>query len=150
MEAPAEIKKLGWMVGEWTGTIKMNMQGMEFESQSTMKNEFEGQFLKSASVMDMMGMKMTETMYMGWNAAKNRYESYAFSNFSPKPRIEYGTMEGDKMTMTSEPWEVGGEAPTVGRGTMTKKSDTEIHFILEFKEGDKWVKVGEGTYKKKV
>ncbi|MBX3119786.1 MAG: hypothetical protein KF784_12020 [Fimbriimonadaceae bacterium] len=150
LEAPAEVKKLDWLIGDWSATVKMSMQGMDFETKYTMKNEFDGQFLKSTTLMDMMGAKMTESMYIGWNSTKKQYDSWAFTNFSPDPRIEHGTLTGDKMVMVSEPWNVGDGAPTIGRGTMTKKSATEIHFLLEFKEGDKWVKVGEGTFTKKV
>jgi hypothetical protein len=53
--------------------------------------------------------------------------------------------------MESEPWMVAGmPAPTASRMTITKKSDTEISALMEFKQGNDWVKISEGTLKKKT
>lgn len=150
MEPPAELKKFEWMVGSWVGTTKYNMEGMEMESKDSLEIRWDGQFLRLVNVGDMGAMKMTETMFIGWDAASKKYKSWAFTNFSPTPRIETAESSGDKYVSVSEPWMVPGMAEaTVSRFTMTKKSDTEVSFLLEFKEGDSWTKVGEGSAKKK-
>jgi hypothetical protein len=151
-ETPAEITKLAWAVGDWEGTMKWTMAGMPpgSESKDTWKVEIDGQFIKSTATTDMMGMSMKETSFVGWDAANNRYNGWGFSNWAPTPRIDHGTVNGDVWVMESEPWVVGGEAPTVGRSTVTRKSDTEMTYLLEFKDGDKWNKIAEGTFKKKV
>ncbi|HZH97891.1 MAG TPA: DUF1579 family protein, partial [Fimbriimonadaceae bacterium] len=135
-------------IGEWSGTTKWVMQGMEGEGPMTMKNEWEGQFLKSATVTEADGVKMTELSLLGWNAKTKKFDSWTFTNFGATPRLEHGELEGDKLVMASEPWDVMGQKME-GRGTMTKKSATEILFILEFKMDGKWVKAAEGTYRKK-
>ncbi|HWP31474.1 MAG TPA: DUF1579 family protein [Fimbriimonadales bacterium] len=150
MTPPEEIRKFGWMVGEWSGKMKWLMEGMEGEMDMTLKNEFEGQFLKTTSAMDMMGEKFTEVSFMGWDASKKRYSSWTFTNFAPLPRIEHGTMDGNKLVFISEPWLVMSEEPTVSRATLTKISDKEVSFTLEFKQEEKWEKVAEGTFKKKT
>lgn len=151
MEAPPEIAKLTWTHGTWSGKVKFTMAGTpDMDADQTMTIEEDGQFLKAVTLTEMMGMKMKETTYMGWNADKKLYSAHTFTNFSPEPRVEWGTIEGDVWTMTSEPWKVGGQPePTTGRVTLTRKSDTEMAFLLEFKEGDKWSKVAEGKLTKK-
>ncbi len=148
---PAELKKLDWMLGTWTGTMAMDMEGMKFDSVGTMKIDYDGKFMRTVSAQDMMGMKMTESMFLSYNAAKKEYVSWAYTNFSSNPRIEHGNFEGEKFVMISEPWvmDVSPE-PTISRSTFLKKSATTVLFTLEFKMADKWVKVGEGLFTKSV
>jgi len=150
MTPPEEIRKLGWMVGEWNGKWKWLMEGMEGDVVMTLKNEFEGQFLKTTSSMDMMGAKFNEVGFIGWDSSKKRYSSWTFTNFAPLPRIEHGSFEGNKFVFISEPWTVTPEETVVSRATLTKTSDNEISFLLEFKQDEKWEKVAEGTFKKKT
>lgn len=146
---PPELKKLDWYIGEWSGKVKWSMMGMPpTEEETSFKNEWEGQFLKSTSIMTMSGMKMTEVGFIGWNPKTKLYDAYIFTNFAPMPRIEHGEADATRFIFTSEPWAVGG-MEIVGRATMNKKSADELGFVLEFKMGEKWEKVGEGTFKKK-
>lgn len=148
-EPPAELKKLSWYIGEWSGKVKWSMPGTPLtEEDMSFKNEWDGQFIKSTSVMSMSGQKMTETSFTGWNPKTKKYFAYTFTNFAPTPRVEHGEVDGDKFVFTSEPWEVGG-MEMVGRALVAKKSDTEVGFVLEFKLGDKFEKVAEGTFRKK-
>lgn len=148
-----EVQKLyKYMSGEWTGKVKWMMPGMPEEStEMPFKVTMEGNFIKSANTMDMGGMSMTETTYMGWDPVKKRYTSWTFTNFGAMPRVEHGNFEGDsKFVSVSEPWDIGMGEPIVGKATMTRKGDNEMMFVLEFKQGDKWMKVAEGTFKRKM
>lgn len=149
--APPELEKMAWMAGTWSGKMNWTMEGMPAQSgEMSFKCEKDGMFLKSTSTMDMGGMKFTEVSYMWWDGAKKRYSMATFTNFAATPRFEYGTFENNKFVMISEPWDVGmPDGPTSSRATMIKKSDTEASFVMEFKQGDKWVKVSEGTFTKK-
>jgi hypothetical protein len=151
VEAPAELKKLEWMVGDWSSSVKWTMPGMpEMDSNMSVKIAWDGPFLKATSTMEMQAMKFTETQYMWWDAGKKKYASHTFTSFAATPRVEYATLDGNKFVSTSEPWDVGmAGGPTTGRTTFTKKSDSEFAFVLEFKNGDAWGKVAEGTFKKK-
>ncbi|MBA3725133.1 MAG: hypothetical protein H0W86_01460 [Armatimonadetes bacterium] len=143
----AEMERIAWMLGDWSGKVKWSIKGMNETVDMPYKAVMEGNFMKSTSSFQMMGMSFSEMSYLCWDSAKKRYSSYTFTKFAPTPRIEHGTLEGDKMVMISEPWTV--EGPMTSRATITKKSDKEVHFLIEFKEGDKWVKTAEGTFTKK-
>lgn len=147
-----EIKKLDWMLGEWTGSVKWNLPEMpEMTAAMTVKTDWDGNFLRSTSSSDMGGMAITESCYIGWDPGAKRYTMWTFTNFGQMPRIEHGNLDGDKLVTVSEPWDVGMPGgPTVSRVAMHKKSATEMTFILEFKNGDKWDKVGEGSFSKKA
>lgn len=145
---PAELKFFDFMKGSWTGTMKWSY-GAEMEVPTTLKVESEGQFLKMTNEMDMAGMKMTEVQYVGWDAAKKQFVSYAFTNFSPQARIERGTATGNKQVMESEPWTVGPGETMLSRATLIKKSDTEFDLNLEFKIEGKWQTASTVTMKKK-
>src|SRR5690349_3847977 len=82
MTPPAEMKGFDWMVGEWTGTGTWSMEGMDpMQVAMTFKAEWDGQFLKQTAVNDFAGfMKMTETMMLGYDAKKEQYVSYSFTN----------------------------------------------------------------------
>ena len=144
---PKQITDLAWCVGDWSASVNWTAPGMPTTSQDTLHCEIDGQFLKMQLTSDMGGFKMTETSYTGWDGANKRYTSYAFSNISPEPRIEHGSYSGDTWVSESEPWHVMGQE-TIGRATSTKKSDTEMTMLLEFKMGDNWTKIPEGTFKK--
>lgn len=147
MAPPPELNKLAWTLGSWKGKIHFTMEGVDSEGDMTMNSVMDGMFIKGTTTWDMMGMKMVENAYMGWDEKAKCYRSWAFTNFSPDPRYEKGVLDGDTFSSTSEPWNVMGQA-TVGRGTLKKLGEKEISFTLEFKEGDKWTKVGEGKLTK--
>lgn len=139
---PKELGELSWLHGTWKGTGAFNFGGMEIEVATKMAVSMDGQFIKFVSTNDYGMIQATETMMLGWDAAKSMYVSYAFSNLSPMPRREAGKKEGDSFVMISDPWEIMGQA-MVSRSTMTKMSDTKVKFMLEFKAGDAWEKASE-------
>ena len=58
---------------------------------------------------------------------------------APTARIEHGKMDGGKLVMVSEPWKAEGMT-AVSRETTWKISDTKCGLLMEFKNGDKWLK----------
>jgi hypothetical protein len=142
LQPPAEVSKLGWLAGKWSGSGGFSFGGMEMTVNIGMEVGFDGQFLKIVSKNDYGVLVATETMMLGYDAAKSRYTSWAFTNITPVPRIEHGTLEGDSLVMVSEPWPVMGQ-DTVSRSTMTKLGDTKVKFKLEFKAGESWEPVAE-------
>lgn len=145
-----EMQKWDWMVGEWESSSTWNMPDMpEMNVEATMKVEWDGQFLRQTSVSDFEGMmKMTETMMFGYDPYKEKYHSTSFTNMAPTPRIEWGTFEDGKLVMVSEPWQIMGDE-SVSRATLVKVSNDEIKFKLEFKYGDEWAVISDGTFKRK-
>ena len=150
MAPPAEIKKLDWMIGEWTAKSTFTMPEMPPMNVSmTVKCEYDGQFLKQSVVNDFDGMiKMTETFYMGYDPATQKYVSYAFTNFAPTPRIERGNLAGDILSMVSDPWTAGGETH-VSRATQTKVNNDTMKLKLEFQVDGKWVTGMDATFARK-
>lgn len=149
MAPPAEMKKFDWMIGEWTSKGNWSMPGMpEMEVASKFTAAWDGQFLKQSATSDFGGgMVMTETMYLGFDASKGEYTSYSFTNFAPTPRFEHGKLTGETLVMVCDGWDVMGTV-TSSRATLTKVSNDEAKFKLEFKEGDKWTTITEGVYKR--
>lgn len=137
LNPPAEVKKFDWLVGTWTGEAKFNFGGMELDVRTKMTVSYEGQFLRSVSLNDYGMIQATETMYLGWDAARGEYVSWSFSNMAPLPRIERGKLEGDKLVMVSDPWGIMGQ-DVVSRGTIAKISDSKASLMLEMKAGDSW------------
>jgi hypothetical protein len=152
MSPSPEFEKIKWMLGEWTGTTKMSFPGMpEMESATIMKNEMDGFFMKFSSDMEMGGMKMTENGYMGWDEKLGKFKTWTFTSFAPTPRIETATVSGDSVVYVSEPWEVPGmPSATTSRVTVSKNGANGMKMLLEFKDGENWMKVGEATYTKKA
>lgn len=147
---PQQVKDLGWMVGKWTGTMDMDMDGQKTHMTVDVDIAFEFKFLKMTSVMDMQVVKMNEISYVFWDAKASKYAIHTYTDFADTPRIESGDMKDGALVTESLPWVVGGmPEPTVGRSTMKKVTDSEISTMLEFKQGDKWVVVATGTMKKK-
>ena len=152
MSPSPEFDKVKWMLGEWTGTMKMSMPGTpEMEYATTMKSEMDGFFMKFSSDMEVEGMKMTESGYMGWDEKLGKFKAWTFATFAPTPRIETATVNGDSVVYVSEPWEVPGmPAATTSRVTVSKDGASGMKMLLEFREGDGWMKVGEATYTRKT
>jgi hypothetical protein len=150
LKPPKQISDLSWSVGKWSGSIHWTEPGTpEMDVMTTLVIDLEGQFLREKMTQEMMGLPITETAYMGWNEKEKRYDCWAFSNFAASPRIEHGTIDGKKWVFESEPWAVMGQS-VVGRSTVVMVSDTDMRMTLEFKMGDNWAKVAEGTLKKEV
>lgn len=148
MAPPAEIRKLDWMLGTWEGSFNWDMEGTKSVATMKMVIDIDGQFQRQVTTMEMSGMKITETAYLGWNAEKKKYGMYTFTNFSPEPRIEWGDEKNGEMIFFSEPWNSGMPEKTSSRATLKKLNDKEVSMVLEFRAGDKWTKVADGTFKK--
>lgn len=136
---PKQVQDLGWAVGTWSGAGKIAFGGHEVEIASTMTVSFDGQFLKEVSTDKSAGSTLTKTTMTGWEAAKNRYVSYTFTNMAPTARIAHGTLTGSKLEMVSDPWEAEGFT-MVARESMSKISDTKVGLVMEYKQGDNWIK----------
>jgi hypothetical protein len=146
--APPELKELDFVLGDWSGKVKYTMEGQPMEGVITWKVEKDGLFLKQTTVTELSGMKLTETAFVGWDAKKKKYSCHTFTSFSPIPRVEWGEVKGGKAVFTSEPWDAGlPGGPVVGRGTAVRQG-SDILFTLEFKNGEKWEKVGESLLKR--
>jgi hypothetical protein len=136
---PQQVKDLGWTLGTWTGSGKIAFGGHEVEITSTMTVSFDGQFLKAVSADKSAGSTLTKTTMTGWEPKKGEYISYTFTNAAPTARIAHGKLAGSTLQMISDPWEAEGFT-MVARESMSKISDTKCGLVMEYQQGDKWVK----------
>ncbi|MBX3111443.1 MAG: DUF1579 family protein [Fimbriimonadaceae bacterium] len=149
-EPPKEIKDLSWLVGTWTGTSAMDMEGQKADVQVSVTVTMDMKFIKMVSVNDMGFFKLNEVTYLHWDAKAKKYGMSSYTDMADTPRVEEGEYKDGALVTVSKPWDVPGmPEPTTSRSTMKKVSDTEITIILEFKQGDKWVQVMKGNVKKK-
>ena len=148
-EPPKEVKDLSWMVGKWTGTMPMEMQGQKMDVKATVTVTMDLKFIKLVTLNDMGFFKLNEVTYLHWDADAKKYGMTTFTDMADTPRYEDGTLKDGALVTVSKPWAVPGmPGPTTSRSTIKKVSDTEITVILEFKEGDKWTQVMKGNMKK--
>ncbi|MBS1709384.1 MAG: DUF1579 family protein [Armatimonadetes bacterium] len=149
-EPPKEIKDLSWMVGTWTGTMPMEMEGQKMDVKSSVVVSMDLKFLKMVTVNDMGFFKLNEVTYVYWDAKAKKYAMNTFTDMADTPRYEDGDLKDGALVTVSKPWDVPGmPGPTTSRSTIKKVSDTEITVTLEFKQDDKWVQVMKGNMKKK-
>lgn len=146
-EPPAELKKLDYMVGDWTSAGSFTIMGMESEMTMDIKVKWDGQFLRQETVNEVSGERMTETMFLGWDAKKSQYFSHSYTSLSAMPRVEHGKLDGEKLVMVSEPWDVMGM--DMESRTMIWKTGDNAMMSMEFKMDGDWVKAGEWTLKRK-
>ena len=86
--------------------------------------------------------------YTSYDSDAKLYRGYGFEDTSPQVREESGTVDGNKLVMTTKPWAVMGQPAVPYRTTFALKGE-DIHMLLEVKTGDDWTKLGEATFKKK-
>jgi hypothetical protein len=146
-----ELKKLEFMVGSWKGTFTVTMGGQEMQMACTAKIEWvhKGNFLRTDMTVDMGEMGKSQGIsYTSYDPKTKSYVGYGFEDISPQPREETGKFEGTKFVSISKPWEVMGTSMPY-RSTFESKPDG-LYMLLEMKQGDEWVKMGESTLKKQV
>lgn len=136
-EAPAEIKALDWMVGNWEGKGTFSAQGQTVDVIVVWSVKKDGPFLRLETKQTLLGMDMTESAFIHWDSKKKEYVVTSYSNFAVTPRIERGSLKDGVLTTICEPWEVAGTV-TVGRSTMKLVTKDEIEFMIDMKEGDTW------------
>lgn len=148
MPPPEELKKLEVFKGTWKGTLSGEMEGQKLEGTMTMTSSMEGMFIRVSNTMDIMGMKMTEVGYIGWDSDKKKYSVHWFTNFGETPRIEWATLEGNKFVSLGEPWKsAGSPAPIASRSTLSVNG-SEMLLTVEFKMEDEWVPALKANLKK--
>lgn len=148
-EPAKELSDLNWMIGEWSGTGTFQVPNMgAMDVTVTFKAEWDGLFIKQTAINDFGMMKMTETMMLGYDETKSEFFSHGYTNMAPLPRMERGNMSNGSLVMTSEPWEVMGEA-SISRATLTKGDNDTVKMKLEFKAGDAWAPVADFTFTRK-
>ncbi|MGI8924286.1 MAG: DUF1579 family protein [Fimbriimonadales bacterium] len=155
MKPPPEMKKVEWMVGEWTTSFKMyppgeGMEPMSSTGTSSTKMALGGRYLHTMATFSMGDMGSFEGMQMlSYDPDAKKWKATWFDSMSSAGMEMTGDLVGHTMTLISKPTPMHGMGDQTFRATATKVSDREMSFLLEMKDGDKWTKMIEGTYTKK-
>ncbi|MBS1724327.1 MAG: DUF1579 family protein [Armatimonadetes bacterium] len=144
---PKELKDLSGLVGEWQGELAMTIPGMSdpIKMTSTVSVKVFGQYQETVYTMDAPGMgKFTGHQFLTWDENAKGYKSWNFDDQSPAPRMETGSWDGKKLVMSGE------QGGMTSRVTFEPRGKDVVHFLLEMKQGDSFVKLGETDYKRKA
>lgn len=144
---PEQMKTLSVFLGDWSGDMKMMMPGATeaMNVPTVVKVTMHGVFQEMIYTLDMGEMgKFTGHTFVTWDEASKSYKGWGFDENAPEPRIDKGAWDGKRLVLTSEPH--GG---MVSRVSFEPKGKDEMMFLLEMKNGEKFEKMGEATYKRK-
>lgn len=153
MKPPAELKQLGFLVGDFEGQNKFfEPDGSSKSSPATIKASMAvgGRFLSWGYKGNMPGFGDVEgLLLMTYDADSKKFLGWWYDNAGSRPMEMSGGFEGVKLVMTSLPSNAPGMEGAVFRSTFSKKSATEVAFLLESKMGDQWMTFIDGSYKKR-
>lgn len=144
---PEQMKKLDMFIGTWKGLVKVFMGSQEVSGPVVVKYEpiLDGLYMQLTLEHTMPGFGVVKGLTVfGWDEATKKYKWWTFANEGGPvdPRIELAVLEGKKIVSEGKM----GLMPY--RQLITCKSEKELHFVMEMKQGDKWVKGAEGTMTK--
>lgn len=94
-------------------------------------------------VSDMSGMHM-----LTYDRKTKQYVSFWFDSTATNDMHSKGNFEGDKLVLVSDPTEIEGMGKVVMRSSWWKTKDDGVGFSLEMQQGDKWVPMMDGLFKK--
>jgi hypothetical protein len=131
------LKKLDWMVGKWkVKAADFVVSGQALKLDAEMSVSWEGQFLKAKTRHEYTGgISFSELLMIGYDAESQKYVASAYTNFSPEPRKELGTLIEGVLHLESGPWKSSG-GTSFTRIQFSKKSDDKITFKLSLKLAD--------------
>jgi hypothetical protein len=108
-----------------------------------------GRYVQSNATISMGTMGSIEgTMMSTYDPDAKMYRAWWFDNTSSIGMEFTGELKGEVITFTSKPTNLPGMGETVMRATYTRKSDSELNFKLEMKQGDTFTPLMQGDYKK--
>lgn len=167
-KVPAEMKQLDYLIGSWEGEEKLifgpspTIAKVQLKFSKVLNNRWIEQ-LHTYTGPEMM-KPMVGKMITSYDADKKVWRAYWFDSGAGFGASMQGTLTGNTMIFTSEPFEMPGFAgKVVAKSTFVKKSDTEFTFKYEQAGADEaskkqaaamgakseWTTFIEGTYKKK-
>lgn len=150
---PPQMQNLKWMVGRWSGPITYYFDGKESKGSGTFsaRMALNGRYVESNHTYSMPGspVKMFGKHLVSYDPGKKGWYAYWFDSAGAGGLELWGTWQNGNLSMTSKPFEMPGmPEPLVMRTTFTRVDMRTIKFFLEMKQGDTFVPMMRGTYKK--
>lgn len=150
--APKEFKKVAFFGSKWSGTEKMPGMGVDKPVKATMNGKvvLGAKYAETFHTADMGKMGKMEGLHLiSYDPLKKKYIAFWFDSSMPGVMEMAGDFQGNKLIMVSKPTEVPGmPAPLIMKATWELKGTKNLTFLLESKEGDKWVPMIQGNFKK--
>jgi len=150
---PAELKKVGWLKGNWDADLKMFEGGKQVGTAKGPVNTTDslgGMYLETRFESNMGGMAMKGLQMTSYDAAKKQYMAYWFDNMGPGGLELWGSLKGHTLVLVSKPVAIPGmPGKHAFRSTNAMKSANTMMFRLEMNSGKGWGKMLEGTMTRK-
>ncbi|MEA2553150.1 MAG: hypothetical protein QOJ65_1326 [Fimbriimonadaceae bacterium] len=143
-----ELNKVDFLLGDWTG--EESMMGQKSTSKTHSEWALGGRYVRT-NVTYQMGPAAppVEGMHMlTYDPDKKVYTAWWYDSAAPNVMSMKGNFEGDKLVLISDPTPMPNMPDAIFRSTWWKKGDKGLGFTLDIKEGDKWITMVDGDYKK--
>lgn len=153
LKPPAELKQLAFLLGDFDGQNKFfEPDGSSNTADAKIKSTMTvgGRFLSWGYKGTMPGFGDVEGLLLvTYDTDSKKFLGWWYDSAGSRPMEMSGGFEGEKLVMTSLPSNAPGMEGAVFRSTFSKKSASEVSFLLESKMGDQWMTFIVGSYKKK-
>jgi hypothetical protein len=154
MGAPAEMKSVAFMQGDWDVDVSMKMDPagdwIDSKGSATTTLILDGCVQKMEFEGTMMGMPFKGQDMLTYNRETQKFESFWVDSMSAHVSMNSGGWDGEKFVMTGRDVMMG--QPYLMRTTMEKVSDSEVSWAMEtsLDEGKTWFKSMKMVYKRKT
>jgi len=150
-----EMKDVDFLVGHFKGTANFYFNGQkssgpcEANTERVMNKCFVQSHIKYSmtmpgmSPMDMAGMHL-----LTYDAKTKQYVSYWFDSTATNDMHLKGNFDNGKLVLVSEPTDIEGMGKVVMRSTWWKNTNGSVGFGLDMQQGEKWVPMMDGSFKK--
>lgn len=143
---PPEIRRLNFMDGAWEGTLATGFGNMPATALGSLSNG--GMYYRLDLTIDVLGDRIEETIFVGWNRADQQYEAHVFTSASTQVRRETGKLEDGVLIMESDAWDLLGQI-SPSRTTIQIDEEGGLSYLLEFVRGSGAEEVARGTLRKR-
>ncbi len=145
-----EMKAVDFLVGHFKGNANFYFNGQKSSGpcEATTERVLNSCFVQSHINYKMSGMDMAGMHVLTYDAKTKQYVSYWFDSTASNDMHLKGNFEGDKLVLVSEPTDVEGMGKIVMRSTWWKNKDGSVGFGLDMQQGEKWIPMMDGEFKK--
>jgi hypothetical protein len=150
---PAEMKKLDFMMGTWTGKETMHSpdgKSVMLDGTVVLKRTMGGMWIQETHKSVARGQTFLDAEQLTtYDARTKKWKGWWFDNSMPMPIEMTGTLTGNTMVTLSRAVAMPGMPGNVTvRTTMTKKSERSITMKVEMQTQGKWSTLISASYQK--
>lgn len=149
---PSSLRAANFLVGKWVGQMEFvfGAKGLVAEVVTTTTPAVGGRYIEERLRVSLPGRPESETLHMlSYDERENLFKAWWFNDTMVGPLTLHGSMQGDKLVLTSDPTHGAGVPNTVFRVTYTNISADEFTYEMEFNRGTEWTKQFKAKYVRK-